>query len=206
MVESLSPSPVPAGREQEASDRPGSSAQAFRLISLMGSLLVTVGSFCPWAILWVNGYQYSTSAFDGGDGAFVLGFGLVLGCLAVARLATKNGAMGVLWLQLVLAIFVACLAVGDMNAIVHATYTRMQGDPDPTGGVGIWMALLGGVVTVVGSMPALAELFRGNAKGEREHKRLAARERYERELAVWNKAEAARLADLQRLRDKYRDA
>jgi cyanate permease len=64
------------------------------------------------------------------------------------------------------------------------------------------------VLAVLATLAAIGALIwwlrRGVTKNEREHQRLAALERAEFERNAWAAAEAARQADLERLRGKYR--
>lgn len=142
----------PAVHEHQQAENP---ALTFKVVGLLGALMLIVGPFFPWAVVWVNGYEYPQNALQGTlDGVFVLGAGLLVACLGIARLTMKVPA-AVLWTQLAVAVFIGWLVVYDMNAISTFYLVRLQTDPPPAPGAGIWVALMGAVLVAAGAIPVL---------------------------------------------------
>lgn len=121
------------------------------VLTLVGGGLVALGSLLPW-ITAIDNYGH-TADFSGmaagtrGDGPYVLGFGVIALCFGVARLASSIRP-GLQRVPALFGVFAGWAAVIDLNGISQLSYPGVFISPGP----GLYAVLVGGVVTVVGSL------------------------------------------------------
>ncbi len=133
---------------QRSTVHAGSSAlpRAFAVISLLGAAVVLLGAVPPWLTGRFSGVGYNVGGLFGGpEGLILVGAGLLVACLGIVRCAGAKSAV-LPGAQAVVAGTICWVAVADLAA---GTYTP---------GLGLWLSLMGAVVTLAGCWPVLTTL------------------------------------------------
>jgi len=125
-------------------------ASVFRIVGCVGAVLMFGGPVGTWGTVVVGGVNYVVDS--GLDVTVAFAIGAVVTCLAVLRIAWSVRDGLILWLQLALAAFMATVVGFDMASIAQSSTAYVGG--------GMQTVLLGAVLVIAGSIPAMTASFR----------------------------------------------
>ncbi len=148
---------VVAGLSKAATGRARTSA----VVALVGGVLMALGAILPWEVVTVNGaIVESVKGLSEGAGGLTLGAGLVVGLLAVLFLngtLGRRSAVAMISISAVALVFVMGNFMAISNDIDQAAGAGVDGfvAVDATLGMGIILAILGGLVAIAASVMVL---------------------------------------------------
>lgn len=148
---------VVAGLSKAASGRARTSA----VVALVGGVLMALGAILPWEVVTVNGaIAESVKGLSEGAGGLTLGAGLLVGLLAVLFLngtLGRGSAIAMVSITAVALVFVMGNFMAISNDIDQAAGAGVDGfvAVDATLGMGIVLAILGGLVAIAASIMVL---------------------------------------------------
>jgi hypothetical protein len=145
---------------------------------LLGAALLAIGAVLPWAEASAASASFSSSGIDGNGGAaLVAALGLALLCTLTRRTKSVAAAM------IGIAVIVGAIALHDARDIADRADELMRRLPNASAGVGVgvWVALAGAVVALVGGLIAFlvatrsgahrAQVGQSNGQTEEVHRR-----------------------------------
>lgn len=148
---------VVAGLSNAATGRARTSA----VVALVGGVLMALGAILPWEVVTMNGaIVESVKGLSEGAGGLTLGAGLVVGLLAVLFLngtLGRRSAVATISISAVALVFVMGNFMAISNDIDQAAGAGVDGfvAVDATLGMGIILAILGGLVAIAASVMVL---------------------------------------------------
>ncbi len=158
---------VVAGLSKAATGRARTSA----VVALVGGVLMALGAILPWEVVTVNGaIVESVKGLSEGAGGLTLGAGLLVGLLAVLFLngtLGRGSAIAMISITAVALVFVMGNFMAISNDIDQAAGAGVDGfvAVDATLGMGIVLAILGGLVAIAaGIVVLLSKDARGAAR------------------------------------------
>lgn len=157
VLPSVSLPSVVAGLSNAATGRARTSA----VVALVGGVLMALGAILPWEVVTMNGaIVESVKGLSEGAGGLTLGAGLVVGLLAVLFLngtLGRRSAVATISISAVALVFVMGNFMAISNDIDQAAGAGVDGfvAVDATLGMGIILAILGGLVAIAASVMVL---------------------------------------------------
>jgi hypothetical protein len=127
---------------------------------LLGAALLAIGAVLPWAEASSASASFSSSGIDGNGGA-VLVAALSLGLLCTLTRRTKSVAGSMIGI----AVIAGAIALHDARDITNRADELMRRLPTASAGVGVgvWLALTGAAVALVGGVMAFIVATRSGA-------------------------------------------
>jgi len=143
----------------------GSSGTVAGIVTAIGGALLAIGTFLPFATVDAFGFSQSVSGMDTDSSWFYLGSGVVLLVLGIVILMMRQA--GIRRIVGVIGVIVAGLmtvvSIMDLMGLDDEIPAEAAGQLTVTAGIGLYMAIAGAVVALIGSGMALF------AKGEAPH-------------------------------------
>jgi len=129
------------------------------IVVIVGAVLAMVGAFGTWIRVDIGfGETVRGSGVSGGrDGPFVIGMALVVLVIAICRLAGVRVPAWLTWLAIADAALLVVVGIADTADVHHRVHQARELVATVSGGVGwgLWLALIGGVILLAGTIMSI---------------------------------------------------